>query len=115
MSTTNGTVMLAAELRKAGLPDLAIKAERGVYSVVDSTLALPELELARDLQAAHTPEADTLARRCVSGEFGPTDAELDTAAENALKARYGDLSAIIVRRHKNAISIAAGLRNKAAR
>lgn len=79
--------LLAAELRRAGLPDLALKAEAGVYSVIVSTLALPELELIKDLEQAHTPAAAALAWRCRKGEFGPTDEELDLAAERLLSAR----------------------------
>jgi len=101
--------LLAAELRNAGLPDLAEKAEAGAYSVTISPHALPELELAKDLEAAHTPAADALAWRCISGEFGPTDTELDIAAERILMARFQPREIAVKAKEKES-EVAARLR-----
>lgn len=61
--------ILAAELHKAGLGDMAIKAASGYYHDFLSPLATPCIQLAQDLLAAGTPEALALHERHINGEF----------------------------------------------
>jgi hypothetical protein len=70
--------ILAAELTKAGLPEMATKAAAGFYHDFESPLALPEIQLAQDLTDAHTPAATALLHRHMEGEF---DASLDESEE----------------------------------
>lgn len=74
---------LAAELRKADLPEMAAKADTGYYHDFLSPLATPCLQLAADLLAAGTPAALGLRERHFNGEFDATKAESDEWAESA--------------------------------
>lgn len=60
---------LAAELNKAGLGDMAIKAANGYYHDFLSPLATPCIQLAADLAAVGTPAAMALRDRHLNGEF----------------------------------------------
>lgn len=61
--------ILAAELTKAGLPEMAARAAEGYYHDFLSPLATPCLQLAADLAAVGTPAAIELRRRHINGEF----------------------------------------------
>ena len=63
---------LAAELRKAGLIELADKAATGFYHDFLSPLAFPALQLTEDLTKAGTPAALALRERSYEGEFDAT-------------------------------------------
>jgi hypothetical protein len=65
--------ILAAELRKAGLDDMADKAAMGYYHDFLSPLATPSLQLAADLTAVSTPAALALRDRHMNGEFDATE------------------------------------------
>lgn len=75
--------ILARELRKADLPEMAVKAEAGWYHDFLSPLATPCLQLAADLQEAGTPAALALRARHLEGEFDATIEESDEWAESA--------------------------------
>lgn len=66
---------LAQELRKAGLHEMAKKAETGYYHDYLSPLAMPCLQLDADLAMAGTPEALALRARHHKGEFDASKAE----------------------------------------
>lgn len=61
--------ILAAELRKIGLPGMADAAAEGFYHDFESPIATPAIQLANDLQKVGTPEALALRRRHLNGEF----------------------------------------------
>lgn len=67
--------ILAAELFKAGLGDMAIKAGQGYYHDFLSPLATPCIQLATDLLAAGTPAAIALHERHMNGEFDASKEE----------------------------------------
>lgn len=69
--------ILAAELDKAGLQEMAAKAATGWYHDYLSPLATPCLQLAEDLAAAGTPAALALRARHLNGEFDATTEESD--------------------------------------
>ena len=69
--------ILAAELRKAGLPLMAKMAADGTYSDGLSLHAMPEMVLRRDLEDANSELASKLLRRVDAGEFEATDDEID--------------------------------------
>jgi hypothetical protein len=69
--------ILAAELRKAGLPLMAKMAAEGVYSSGLSLHAMPDRVLRRDLEDAHSELASKLLRRVDAGEFEATEHEID--------------------------------------
>lgn len=60
---------LAAALRKAGLNEMAGKAEAGYYHDFLSPLDTPCIQLAADLAEAGTREAMALRARHLNGEF----------------------------------------------
>lgn len=70
--------ILAAELEKAELHEMAAKARTGYYHDFLSPLATPCVQLADDLAAVGTPEALTLRARHMNGEF---DASLEESDE----------------------------------
>jgi hypothetical protein len=74
---------LAQELRKAGLPDMAIKAANGYYHDFLSALDYPGIQLEEDLRKAGTPAAEALRMRHLAGEFDATKAESDEWAKSA--------------------------------
>ena len=72
------TEILAAELDKAGLPEMAAMARRGFYHDFLSPLETPCLQLAHDLIQIGTPAALALRTRHLNGEF---DATLEESEE----------------------------------
>lgn len=74
--------ILAAELRKADLPEMADKAATGYYHDFLSPLDLPEMQLAADLAQAGTPAALALRKRVIDGEFDATSEESDEWASS---------------------------------
>jgi hypothetical protein len=74
---------LAQELRAAGLEEMAEKAARGYYHDFLSPLAMPEMQLDRDLFAVGTPAAMALRRRHHNGEFDASTEESDAWANSA--------------------------------
>ncbi len=73
--------ILAGELAKIGLDDMAVKAAEGYYHDFLSPLATPCLQLASDLYRVHTPEALALRARHMNGEFDATKEESDAWAK----------------------------------
>lgn len=72
--------LLAAELRKVGLHDLAERAAEGLYHDYLSPLPAPAMQLAADLAvavASGVPGAHELRQRHLGGEFDATDDESD--------------------------------------
>ena len=66
--------VLALELEKIGLVEMAKKAREGYYHDFLSPLDFPEMQLAEDLAKVGTPEALALRKRHINGEF---DANLE--------------------------------------
>lgn len=87
---------LAGELRKAGLDDMAAKAETGYYHDFLSPLALPDLQLDEDLVdaiKAGNEAAKDLRRRHHNGEFDASLKESDEwAASEDGKAAFSLLA-----------------------
>lgn len=75
--------ILADELRKIGLTEMADKAATGYYHDYLSPLAMPCMQLAQDLQKHHTRAARELLKRHLNGEFDATKEESDEWAETA--------------------------------
>lgn len=69
--------ILAEELTKAGLPEMAKKAAEGYYHDFLSPLATPCLQLAEDLASAGTAQAMALRSRHLNGEFDASKEESD--------------------------------------
>ena len=69
--------ILATELEKAGLYDMARMARCGYYHDFLSPLDSPCLQLAADLAAVGTPAALALRDRHLNGEFDATKEESD--------------------------------------
>lgn len=76
--------ILAGELTKANLPEMAAKAMTGYYHDYLSPLAMPCMQLAEDLAEAGTPAALALRSRHLNGEFDATMQEGDEWARSAL-------------------------------
>lgn len=74
--------ILAAELVKAGLPDMAEKAREGWYHDFLSPLPAPCIQLSNDLAAAGTPAAMELRSRHHNGEFDASADESEAWAES---------------------------------
>lgn len=74
--------ILASELTKAGLPEMASKAATGYYHDFLSPLAMPCMQLATDLARAKTPAAWALRARHLNGEFDATKEESDEWAKS---------------------------------
>lgn len=68
---------LAAELRGAGLEEMAALAERGYYHDFLSPLETPCIQLATDLAKVGTPAAMALHKRHLNGEFDASPEESD--------------------------------------
>lgn len=77
------TEILARELRKAGLEQMAFNAERGLYHDYLSPLPTPCLTLAEHLKKAGTPAANEILKRHLNGEFDATKEESDDWAKSA--------------------------------
>jgi hypothetical protein len=73
--------ILAAELRKIGLNDMADKAAAGYYHDFLSPLATPCVQLAKDLAAVGTYQALALRERHLNGEFDASKEESDAWAQ----------------------------------
>lgn len=69
--------ILAAELRKAGLNEMADRAAAGWYHDFLSPLDDPAIALANDLAKAGTPAALALRARHINGEFDASQKESD--------------------------------------
>lgn len=67
--------ILADELEKANLPEMAAKARTGYYHDFLSPLDMPCLQLSEDLHLVGTPEAMALRERHHNGEFDASLAE----------------------------------------
>lgn len=74
--------ILAEELIKAGLPEMAAKAAEGYYHDFLSPLACPELQLDSDLVSVGTAAALALRARHHAGEFDATRQESDEWANS---------------------------------
>jgi hypothetical protein len=74
--------LLAGELRKAGLEEMATQAAAGYYHDYLSPLPTPSMQLANDLEAVGTPAALALRTRHLDGEFDASDEEADAWAES---------------------------------
>ena len=74
--------ILAAELRKAGLNDIADRAATGYYHDFLSPLDFPEMALEKELRSIGTPEAEVLRKRLIDGEFDATKEEGEAWAES---------------------------------
>ena len=84
--------ILAAELRKAGLPLMAKMAAEGVYSNGLSLHAMPEMVLRRDLEDANSVLASKLLRRVDAGEFEATEDEIDEGNARMVTSRNDRLA-----------------------
>lgn len=74
--------ILADELTKAGLPEMAAKAAEGYYHDFLSPLAMPSQQLAADLLNVGTVEALSLRQRHINGEFDATTKESEEWAKS---------------------------------
>lgn len=74
--------MLADELRRAGLPEMADLAAEGYYHDYLSPLDAPCLQLTMDLAAAGTTEAMALRSRAIQGDFEASDEESEAWADS---------------------------------
>ena len=74
--------ILAGELRKAGLNQMADKAATGYYHDFLSPLDTPCLQLAADLASAGTPAALALRKRHLNGDFDASKEESDDWANS---------------------------------
>ena len=74
--------ILATELHKAGLVDMAMKAKQGYYHDYLSPLDFPCLQLSEDLMSAGTAAALALCDRHINGEFKPSSKEANDWAES---------------------------------
>lgn len=75
--------ILADELEKSALQEMAAKARTGYYHDFLSPLDMPCLQLSNDLAAAGTPAALALRARHHNGEFDASAAESAAWAESA--------------------------------
>lgn len=74
--------ILAAELTKAGLAEMAAKAAKGYYHDFLSPLTFPEMQLAADLLEVGTVEAISLRQRVINGEFDANAKESEEWAKS---------------------------------
>ena len=75
--------ILADELEKAALPEMAAKARTGYYHDFLSSLDFPGMQLAADLAAAGTPAALALRKRHTQdGEFDASKEESEAWARS---------------------------------
>lgn len=75
--------VLADELEKAGLKEMADKARTGYYHDFLSPLDMPCMQLSNDLAKAGTQEALALRSRHHNGEFDASLEESNAWAESA--------------------------------
>lgn len=90
---------LAAELHKAGLHDMAMRAGQGYYHDFLSPLATPCIQLAADLAAVGTPAAMALRDRHLEGEFDASREEGDEWFQN--EGKHSLMSDILDRKRNN--------------
>lgn len=91
--------ILAAELNKAGLGAMAIKAANGYYHDFLSPLATPCIQLAADLAAVGTPAAMALRDRHLNGEFDASREEGEEWFQS--RGKHALMSDILDRKRKN--------------
>lgn len=91
--------VLAAELHKAGLHDMAMRAGQGYYHDFMSPLATPCLQLAADLAKVGTPQAMALRDRHLNGEFDASREEGEEWFQN--HGKHSLMSDILDRKRKS--------------
>lgn len=91
--------VLAAELHKAGLHDMAMRAGQGYYHDFMSPLATPCLQLAADLAEVGTPAALALRERHLNGEFDASAEEGEEWFQN--HGKHSLMSDILDRKRKS--------------
>lgn len=91
--------VLAAELHKAGLHDMAIRAGQGYYHDFMSPLATPCMQLAADLAEVGTPAALALRERHINGEFDASSEEGEEWFQN--HGKHSLMSDILDRKRKS--------------
>ena len=74
--------ILAAELFKANLPEMAKKASEGWYHDYLSPLAAPSVQLAQDLARVNTSASRVLRARHMRGEFDASQEESEEWARS---------------------------------
>lgn len=74
--------ILAAELTKANLPEMAAKASTGYYHDFLSPLDFPCQQLSQDLAKVGTPEALAIRDRHHNGEFDASMEESEAWADS---------------------------------
>ncbi len=74
--------ILAEELTKAGLSEMAMMARDGYYHDFLSPLAFPDMQLLVDLMEAGTQAAFALRARHLNGEFAASVKESDDWADS---------------------------------
>jgi hypothetical protein len=83
---------LSMALRKAGLDEMATRAEAGYYNEFFGPLDTPELQLADDLAKIGTPKAMAVRRLVIDGEFDAGSDESEEWAQSPEgKAAFGRL------------------------
>lgn len=90
---------LAAELHKAGLHDMAMRAGQGYYHDYLSPLATPCIQLAADLAAVGTPAAMALRDRHLEGEFDASREEGEEWFQS--EGKHSLMSDILDRKRNN--------------
>lgn len=90
---------LAAELHKAGLHDMAMRAGQGYYHDFLSPLATPCIQLAADLAAVGTPAAMALRDRHLDGEFDASREEGEEWFQS--EGKHALMSDILDRKRNN--------------
>lgn len=84
--------ILAEELTKAALSEMAMMARDGYYHAFLSPLPFPDIQLAADLAEAGTPAAFALRARHLNGEFDASNKESDDWAKSEDgKAAFAEL------------------------
>lgn len=91
--------VLAAELHKAGLHDMAMRAGQGYYHDFLSPLATPCIQLAADLAEVGTPAALALRDRHLNGEFDASREEGEEWFQN--EGKHALMSDILDRKRKS--------------
>jgi hypothetical protein len=104
--------ILAAELARAGLTEMAERAAEGYYHDYLSPLPMPSKQLADDLARLHTTEARALLRRHLAGEFDASREESDEwAASREGREAFGKFRGSAERASNRAERRAAGERS----
>jgi hypothetical protein len=74
--------VLAAALREAGLPLMAVKAAEGYYHDYLSPLAMPEKQLVSELTIMGTAAAPALCERVKQGDYDVSEEEEEAWASS---------------------------------